>query len=382
MARMLAGFRIVFKTVGIRVENGDEVSIKLDLQRSPAEFPRAIVYVGSKPQWGGVEMASIPAFATPEERVRVSVESPAVKEAGGEPTVFAAIMVEKQFDLDDALAARWSADADKAIEDVHRAIGEEVRTQLERPAVTLAAALGAYFSQGALAYRVWEGVFYYFTEKELKTVYGRKVIRVFDQRNVTKESLQGVLANSIFVLLPDRIFPVSKLLERVGLAAHWMIVASGEQSPTNRFMAHFLVLEILSRLAPDLPAPDSLSSQWVDRERDFKELCRLAESTSTPTFLQRVAKRLAEIQYSEPSLAEGFKRFVDLHPGEMKDADKQVFRRAIQIRNNLIHGRISEPPSILEPDSPTSALEDLAVSAMKAILASVARMPPGSTVQL
>jgi len=379
MGVILAGFRIVFKPAGMRLEEREEYTVLSELERSPKDHPRAYIYFGKKPPWGGVYVASLPGAGTPGEQVPIRVRSLMDAEPGKTDSVFVMIAVEKEFDVDDALAERWFTNPEEALQEVHESLAERVRLELGPRAMMIAAALATLYSQGVLGEKVWEGVMYYFEEKQLKTVSGKSIIRIYDPWDVTDQNVRETLRKATPLLVPDNTLADNTLLRRVGLAAYWLVAASGERAPINRFLAHFLVLETLSWLALHLPGNDSLPAPWKQREMDLEDLQVLAESSRTP-FLGRIAKRLYETRYQIPSLPEAFDRLVNLHPADLRDGDKKLLRELNKIRNDLLHGRISEPPSILEVGSPSLALEDLAVSGMRAVLATISSMMPGRTI--
>jgi hypothetical protein len=383
MGSIRAGFRVVFKPAGMKLADREEYTTLSEYatlsEPDPKKHPRAYYYFGKKPPWGGVDVLSVPVSGTPGERASILVRSLMAAEENKQTPDFMMIAVEKEFEIADTLAVRWFAHPDDTLNEVHEALAQRVRSELGPKAMMLAASMATQYSQGALGEKVWEGVMYYFVEKELRTVSGRSIIRIFDPWAVTDENLRAALEKVSPLLAPDHALKDRTLFRRVGLATHWLVTATGERNPINRFLAHFLVLETLSWLALHLPGNDSIPAPWEQRGKDLRELQELAKSTSE-SFLGRIVERLYATRYQIASLPEAFAHLVRLHPADLKESDTELFSQLNKIRNDLLHGRISEPPSILEPESPTLALEDLAVSAMRAVLATITGMVPGRTI--
>jgi len=266
----------------------------------------------------------------PRNVTRVREEDP--------PGFWLEVVLSRDYEVDATVAKPFLDSQGTDPSAVDSLLSSKIEAELSEAGLLMSAAAIVSFERSQPHLRAVGRVYWWSSERYTQRITQKVTLTIVPQLIGKRDQLVAMSA-TIAPLLIKSADSVNRERRPLVLAAHWLLVVSDLPIHSNeRFVLYFQVLEALTRRVDSSP-DQALSDGFAKLE----QLCAKATSSDRPT-LDALVQRAKERTLA-PSLRERFGRLArKFNPNGAAD-DVAAFDAMADLRNDLIHARITQVPA-------------------------------------
>jgi hypothetical protein len=313
------------------------------------------VELAEKPATSVFRMA-LPRYLVEGEGIFARTETPPGQAEGDASGAWIVVFASQLLPVDRELATRFRDDPDGALGEVSAAFEHVARADL-RPVADLCAGVFALALLGTRPALWNEAAVFWHDETKYKATSSTPPSEFLQPSAFGKRQLLE-MASSVAAAMgaPARMRTV------IQLCARWLVISHGLPIGSNeRFVTTFQCIEALCNVVGNEPtSEDATGFELLD---GLLAGHRSENEEQARAFLQSVRERLAR-----PSLNVRFGRLAATYGGTCASDDVKKFRAIAKARNELLHARVAEVPSLKNGVEVHKAAYDIAARYLAAII--------------
>lgn len=316
---------------------------------------RLTIELAEKPATPVFRMA-LPRYLVEGEDIFARTETPPGQAEGDPPGAWIVVFASQLVPVDRELATRFRDDPDGVLDDVAAALEHVARADF-RPVADLCAGVFALALLGTRPALWNEAAVFWHDESKYKATSSTPPSEFLQASAFGKRQLLE-MASSVAAVMGTP----AKMRMVIQLCARWLVVSHGLPIGSNeRFVTTFQCIEALCNIVGNEPtSEDATGFQLLD---GLLAGPHSSHGEQARAFLQSVRERLAR-----PSLNVRFGRLAAAYGGERASDDVKKFRAIAKARNELLHARVAEVPSLKNGVEVHKAAYDLAARYLAAVI--------------